>query len=97
MLVTGRQSALTAGRTVSAIGIARASPRFWDTKSPFYDRLPKVPGFGVDVKAEEIGWIGTAAVGGAMLAQVIGNMVRDRVKPPPKHDEPTDTSDSKQP
>jgi len=61
--------------------IACASPRFWDTKSPFYDRLPKVPGFGVDVKAEEIGWIGTAAVGGAMIAQVVGNIVRDNIKP----------------
>ncbi|QMV19882.1 hydrogenase small subunit [Granulicella sp. 5B5] len=60
--------------------IACASPRFWDTKSPFYDRLPKVPGFGVDVLAEEIGWGGTAAVGIAMLAQVAGNIVRDKTR-----------------
>ncbi len=31
--------------------IACASPRFWDHMSPFYDRLPSVPGFGVEVSA----------------------------------------------
>jgi hydrogenase small subunit len=61
--------------------IACASHRFWDTRSPFYDRLPTVPGFGVDVKAEEIGWVATGAVAAAMVAQVAGNMVRDRIKP----------------
>ena len=35
--------------------IACASPRFWDHMSPFYDRLPNVPGFGVEVTAGEIG------------------------------------------
>ncbi|MES2390388.1 MAG: hydrogenase small subunit [Acidobacteriota bacterium] len=61
--------------------IGCASPRFWDTKSPFYSRLPKVPGFGVDVKAEEIGWIGTGIVAGAMVAQVAGNIIRDKIRP----------------
>lgn len=60
--------------------IACASHRFWDTRSPFYDRLPSVPGFGVDVKAEEIGWIGTGLVAGAMVAQVAGNVVRDKLR-----------------
>ncbi len=32
--------------------IACASPRFWDTKSPFYERLPHPAGFGVDVIGE---------------------------------------------
>ena len=35
--------------------IACASPRFWDHMSPFYDRLPSVPGFGVEHTAGEIG------------------------------------------
>lgn len=60
--------------------IACASHRFWDTRSPFYDRLPTVPGFGVDVKAEEIGWTVTGAVGAAMIAQVAGNVVRDKLR-----------------
>src|SRR5271169_3623797 len=60
--------------------IACASPRFWDTKSPFYKRLPSVPGFGVDVTADEIGWVATGAVAAAMVAQVAGNMVRDKMR-----------------
>ena len=42
--------------------IACASPRFWDHMSPFYDRLPNVPGFGVEVTAGEIG-LGTGRRG----------------------------------
>ena len=61
--------------------IACASHRFWDTKSPFYKRLPSVPGFGVDVTADEIGWVATGAVAAAMVAQVAGNIVRDRIRP----------------
>jgi hydrogenase small subunit len=61
--------------------IACASHRFWDTKSPFYKRLPSVPGFGVDVTADQIGWVATTAVGAAMVAQVAGNMVRDKLRP----------------
>ncbi len=75
--------------------IACASHRFWDTKSPFYDRLPTVPGFGVDVKAEDIGWTATAVIAGATALQVGANMVRDRLKPPPADSdthEPTNTS-----
>jgi hydrogenase small subunit len=47
--------------------IACASHRFWDTRSPFYDRLPNVPGFGVDVPAGKIGAavIGTVAAASA--------------------------------
>ncbi len=75
--------------------IACASPRFWDTKSPFYDRLPKVPGFGVDVTAAEIGWTATAVVGAAMVAQIAGNIVRDKIRPkdqPPEAKKPADSS-----
>jgi hydrogenase small subunit len=61
--------------------IACASHRFWDTKSPFYKRLPSVPGFGVDVTADEIGWVATGAVAAAMVAQVAGNFVRDKIRP----------------
>jgi hydrogenase small subunit len=61
--------------------IACASPRFWDTKSPFYKRLPSVPGFGVDVTADQIGWVATGAVAAAMVAQVAGNIVRDKIRP----------------
>jgi hydrogenase small subunit len=45
-----------------------SEPFFWDTMSPFYRRLPKVAGFGVETTADTIGlWIAgaTAATFGA--------------------------------
>lgn len=35
--------------------VACAVPNFWDTMTPFYRRLPKVPGFGVESTADKIG------------------------------------------
>ena len=61
--------------------IACASHRFWDTKSPFYKRLPKVPGFGVDVTAGEIGWTLTGAVAAGVMAHAIGSGVRTKITP----------------
>lgn len=40
--------------------IGCSEPGFWDTMSPFYRRLPKVPGFGIENTADKIG-IGLAA------------------------------------
>ncbi|NTU41906.1 MAG: hydrogenase small subunit [Nitrospirales bacterium] len=47
--------------------IGCASPNFWDTMTPFYKRLPKVPGFGIDVTADKIG-LGLAAAAAAGAA-----------------------------
>jgi hydrogenase small subunit len=58
--------------------IACASPRFWDTKSPFYDRLPHVAGFGVDVSVSEIGWTVIGAVAAATAVHGITSIIRDR-------------------
>ncbi|HUI75506.1 MAG TPA: hydrogenase small subunit [Candidatus Acidoferrum sp.] len=60
--------------------LACASHRFWDTKSPFYERLPQVPGFGVDVPAGEIGLVLTGAVAGATILHGIASAVRDRAR-----------------
>ena len=60
--------------------LACASHRFWDTKSPFYERLPQVPGFGADVSAGEIGIVLTAAVAGATIIHGIASAVRDRAR-----------------
>lgn len=35
--------------------IGCATPNFWDTMTPFYKRLPSVPGFGVESTADKIG------------------------------------------
>jgi len=67
--------------------LACASSRFWDTKSPFYERLPQVPGFGVDVSAGEIGLALTGAVAAGTIIHGIASAVRDRARketPPPE-------------
>jgi len=41
-----------------------SEPQFWDHMTPFYKRLPNVPGFGIETTADKIGLgiaIGTAA------------------------------------
>ena len=40
--------------------IGCSEPQFWDTMSPFYRRLPQVPGFGIEATADKIG-LGLAA------------------------------------
>ena len=63
--------------------VACASYRFWDTQSPFYKRLPQVPGFSVDTTAGEIGLALTAGVAGATLAHGIASALRDRFRKHP--------------
>jgi len=76
--------------------LACASHRFWDTKSPFYERLPQVPGFGVDVSAGEIGLVLTGAVAGATIVHGIASAVRDRARgeTKPTEDQKTNPSES---
>jgi len=62
--------------------IACASHRFWDVMSPFYKPLPKVPGFGVDVGAEEIGWGVVGGVAVLTAAHAVGSAVRPKEEPP---------------
>jgi hydrogenase small subunit len=72
--------------------IACATNRFWDTKSPFYERLPQVPGFGVDVTAGKIGLAVTGAVAGATVIHGIASAVRDRMR---KNPNATETKEAK--
>jgi hydrogenase small subunit len=61
--------------------IACASPRFWERMSPFYDRLPDVKMFSVDVDAQTIGIgaVGFVAVGTAIHAGgVVARRARER-------------------
>ena len=69
--------------------ISCASHRFWDTRSPFYERLPDVPGFGVDVPISKIGWGLVGAVTGATVVHGVGQAIREKVRPddtPPVHE-----------
>lgn len=68
--------------------IGCASSRFWDTKSPFYERLPHPAGFGVDVTAGEIGWTVVAGVAAATAAHGVGHVVRDHFHPKNGHSAP---------
>jgi hydrogenase small subunit len=62
--------------------IACASPRFWDHMSPFYDRLPSVPGFGVEVTAGELGLGLTGAVVAGVTVHGLIKMIKPAPKPP---------------
>jgi len=70
--------------------LACASHRFWDTKSPFYERLPNVTTLGVDVTAEEIGWVLTGGMAAGITAHAIASGVRAKIRP----EEPAVSSDS---
>jgi hydrogenase small subunit len=59
--------------------IACASYRFWDVSSPFYKRLPNVPGFAADVTAGKIGLWLTGGVAAATAAHAAAGVVRSRV------------------
>lgn len=56
--------------------IACASPSFWDTMSPFYRRLPQVPGFGVEATADKIGLGLVAATAAAFAVHGVASACR---------------------
>ncbi|MEI7744841.1 MAG: hydrogenase small subunit [Chloroflexota bacterium] len=63
--------------------IACASPKFWERMSPFYQRLPDVKMFGVDVDAQTIGLgaVGFVAAATALHgAGVVARRARERKK-----------------
>jgi hydrogenase small subunit len=53
-----------------------SEPLFWDSMSPFYERLPAVPGFGVEATANKVGAAIAVATGAAFAAHGIVNAVR---------------------
>ncbi len=61
--------------------IGCASNRFWDTKSPFYERLPNVSGFGVDVDAGKIGLWLTGGVAAGLALHGIASAARAQMRP----------------
>lgn len=56
--------------------IGCAMPNFWDNMSPFYKRLPKVPGFGVESTADKIGFSILAASAAGVAAHAIASAVK---------------------
>ena len=59
--------------------IACASPNFWGNMSPFYERVPNVPGFGADTTAETVGLAVIGVTAAAMAAHAVGKNVQGRV------------------
>lgn len=55
-----------------------SEPYFWDTMTPFYKRLPNVPGFGVEYTADKIGAGIAIATAAAFGAHGIISAVRER-------------------
>ncbi len=53
-----------------------AEPNFWDTMTPFYRRLPDVPGFEVGANLDRIGLGAAAIVGVASVAHGAGEFAR---------------------
>ena len=60
--------------------IGCSEPNFWDKMSPFYNRLPNVPGFGIESTADKVG-AGLAAVTAAgLVAHGIGRAISPKKK-----------------
>ncbi len=53
-----------------------SEPQFWDTMSPFYRRLPNVPGFGIEATADKIGLGLAAATAVAFGAHGVASCLR---------------------
>ncbi|HJV33766.1 hydrogenase small subunit [Geomonas sp.] len=65
---TQRYNEKTSWPVASGHGCVGCSqPQFWDTMTPFYHRLPHVPGFGIEATADKIG-LGIAAGTAAAFA-----------------------------
>jgi hydrogenase small subunit len=58
--------------------IGCAEPNFWDTMSPFYRRLPNVPGFKVGSNLDAIGLGAAGVVAAAAVAHGVGEIIRHR-------------------
>ena len=61
--------------------IACASNRFWDTKSPFYERLPSVPGFAADIDAGKLGLVLTGGMAAGITLHGIASAGRAQMRP----------------
>ena len=53
---------------------------FWDNMSPFYRRLPDVPGFGVEATADKVGLALTGITAVGIGAHAVGSAIRNRAK-----------------
>jgi hydrogenase small subunit len=62
--------------------IGCSEPGFWDTMTPFYQRLPEVSGFGVETTVDEIGLAATAVTVAGVAVHAIGSAIRKKMAAP---------------
>ena len=55
-----------------------SEPGFWDTMTPFYRRLPDVPGFGIEATADKVGLALTGLTAAGIAVHAIASVVRSR-------------------
>ena len=60
--------------------IACAADNNWDAMGPFYQRLPNVPGFGVEATADKVGAAVAAAAAAGIAAHAIGSSLKKKKK-----------------
>lgn len=58
-----------------------SEPRFWDNMGPMYERLPGVPGFGVEATATKVGLGLTAAAAAGFAIHGVAKSIQLRRKP----------------
>jgi hydrogenase small subunit len=58
--------------------IGCSEPQFWDTMTPFYRRLPEVPGLTVESNVDTIGLALTGVTAAAIGAHAVGSLLRKR-------------------
>ncbi len=56
-----------------------SEPNFWDTNTPFYDRLPHVQTAGLDLTADRLGIGIVAATAAGFALHAVGKGVQHRV------------------
>ena len=67
--------------------LACASYRFWDTSSPFYKRIPSVPGFPADVDAGKVGLWLVGGMAAGLTLHGLASLARAQMRP--KGEEPS--------
>ncbi|MDA8175267.1 MAG: hydrogenase small subunit [Nitrospiraceae bacterium] len=60
--------------------IGCASPKFWDTMTPFYSRLASIPGFGVESTADKVGLGLAIATAAGVTAHAIARAGRKHIR-----------------
>ncbi|MDI6793192.1 MAG: hydrogenase small subunit [bacterium] len=61
-----------------------SEPNFWDTMTPFYRRLPEVPGFGVESTADKVGLALTGITAAGIGVHAIASALRGKAQAEPE-------------